>query len=58
MPILDVLGRQIGGVMTSEEFYKIIKERHAKVDWSNRASIHKYNEFVRELRKLVTEKQK
>jgi hypothetical protein len=44
--------------MTSEEFYKIIKERHAKVDWSNRASIHKYNEFVRELRKLVTEKQK
>ena len=41
--------------MTSEEYYKILKERYEKVDWSNRDSIHRYNEFARELRKLVKE---
>ena len=41
--------------MTSEQYYEVLKKRHAEVDWTSRESIHRYNEFARELRKLVRE---
>lgn len=41
--------------MTSEEYYEVLKKRHAQVNWNDRESVRRYNEFARELRKLVRE---
>ena len=35
--------------------YKICERLYAQVDWSNKESIHKYNEAVRQLHKLREE---
>ena len=37
--------------MTSQEYYKIIKERWEHVDKNNLKEIKAYNEFKRQLRK-------
>lgn len=36
--------------MTYEEYYKLLKEKHAQVDWNNLHEIKEYNEFARKLR--------
>ena len=37
--------------MTSQELYRKCEELFKKVDWTNRESIHEYNQAVRELHK-------
>ena len=39
--------------MTWEEYYKILKMKHAETNWNNLQSVREYNEFARELRKMV-----
>lgn len=43
--------------MTRQEMHKICEKLYAQVDWTNRESIHKYNEAVRQLRKLREEEE-
>lgn len=38
--------------MTIQQMYKECEKLYTQVDWSNKASIHRYNEAVRELRKM------
>lgn len=37
--------------MTQTEYYERLKERYAEVDWHDRESVRKYNEYWRKLRK-------
>ena len=39
--------------MTARQFYRECERLYCKVDWSNKDSIHQYNEKVRELRHLM-----
>lgn len=41
--------------MKREEYYKLLKEKYERTDWNNRESIKKYNEYARELRKMINE---
>lgn len=41
--------------MSSDEYYALLKKAHERVDWSNRDSIHAYNQYARELRKQMSE---
>ena len=41
--------------MSRDEYYELLKEAHAKVDWNNRDSIRAYNAYARELRKSMEE---
>lgn len=41
--------------MKREDYYKLLKEKHERTDWNNRESIKKYNEYARELRKMIDE---
>ena len=41
--------------MTRDEYYALLKEAYERVDWSNRDSIHAYNEYARELRRQMSE---
>lgn len=43
--------------MTIQQMYKECERLYAQVDWSNKASIHRYNEAVRELRKMREEEE-
>ncbi len=38
--------------MTSREMYKECERLYKETNWSNKESIHRYNEAVRELRKI------
>ena len=42
--------------MTREEYYELLKKKHQQTDWTNLESIRAYNEYVRELRKQLSEK--
>lgn len=44
--------------MTHDEYYALLMEAHERTDWSNRDSIHAYNEYARELRKQLAEEDK
>lgn len=37
--------------MTLDEYYELLKIKHAETDWSNLESIKAYNEYARQLRK-------
>lgn len=39
--------------MTQEEYYRALKEKHDRTDWSNLNEIKQYNEFARLLRSLM-----
>lgn len=39
--------------MTREEYYRALKEKHDRTDWSNLNEIKQYNEFARLLRGLM-----
>lgn len=39
--------------MTREQYYELLKKRHEQTDWNNRDSIRAYNEYARQLRKLL-----
>ncbi|WP_298029632.1 hypothetical protein [uncultured Dysosmobacter sp.] len=39
--------------MTRDDYYRILKEKHAKTDWNNLKSIKEYNRFRRMLQKLL-----
>lgn len=41
--------------MTAREMYRECERLYKQVDWSNKESIHRYNEKVRELRRLREE---
>ena len=41
--------------MTIQQMYKELEKLYCKVDWSNKESIHRYNEKAREYRKMVSE---
>lgn len=43
--------------MTVQQMYKQIERLYAQVDWSNKESIHRYNEAVRRLRKMREEEE-
>ena len=36
--------------MTEEEYWYLLKKRHAETDWDNLNSIRAYNEYARDLR--------
>ena len=39
--------------MTQEEYYKALKEKHDKTNWSNLNEVKQYNESARLLRILM-----
>ncbi len=41
--------------MTRKEYYELLKIKYAKTDWNDLASVKKYNEYARELRKQLDE---
>ena len=41
--------------MTTEEYYELLKKKHAETDWNNLESIKKYNEYARILRSMLEE---
>lgn len=41
--------------MTVQQMYKEIERLYAQVDWSNKESIHRYNEAVRKLHRMREE---
>lgn len=43
--------------MTRNEYYELLKAAHERTDWTNRNSIHAYNEYARELRKQMAEEE-
>lgn len=43
--------------MSKDKYYALLKEAHERTNWSNRDSIHAYNEYARELRKQMAEKE-
>lgn len=43
--------------MTYKQFREECARLYAQVDWNNKASIHQYNEAVRELRKMYEEEE-
>lgn len=44
--------------MTQEEYFNLIKEKEKSVNWKNKESIRKFNEFKRNLRSLMEFEQK
>ena len=42
-----------GAIMTTETYYKILKEKWEKVDKTDRDQIRAYNEYKRLLRQLI-----
>lgn len=41
--------------MSKDEYYELLKAAHERTDWHDRDSIHAYNEYAHELRKLMRE---
>lgn len=41
--------------MTREEYYELLKAKHALTDWNDLQSIKAYNEYARELRRQLEE---
>ena len=36
-----------------DEYYQLLKEKHSQTNWNDLTSIKEYNEYVRQLRKLL-----
>lgn len=43
--------------MARQQMYKELERLYQQVDWSDRESIHRYNEKAREYRKMVEEEE-
>lgn len=43
--------------MTRQQMYRQLEKLHSQVDWTNRQSIHQYNEKAREYRRMVAEEE-
>lgn len=43
--------------MTRQQMYRELERLYAQVDWSNKESIHRYNELAREYRHMVEEEE-
>lgn len=41
--------------MSRDEYYELLKAAHERTGWTDRDSIHAYNEYARELRKQMEE---
>lgn len=41
--------------MTRAEYYKLLEKKHKETDWKNLNSIKAYNEYARQMRKLIDE---
>lgn len=39
--------------MTREQYYELLKKRHEQTDWNDLESVKAYNEYARQLRKLL-----
>ena len=39
--------------MTKDEYYKLLAKKHKMTDWNNLKSIKQYNEYAKQLRKLL-----
>lgn len=39
--------------MTRAEYYAALAEKHKQTDWNNLDSVRAYNEYARQLRKLL-----
>lgn len=39
--------------MKSDEYYGLLKKKHEQTDWNSLASIKKYNEYARQLRREI-----
>ena len=39
--------------MSTEEYYSLLREKHAATDWNDRDSVREYNEYARSLRRLM-----
>jgi len=44
--------------MSSNEYYALLKEAYERTDWTDRNSIHAYNEYARKLRNQVEKEEK
>lgn len=42
---------------TKEIYYKLLEKKHAKTDWHSTESIKEYNEYRRNLRKLMEDEE-
>lgn len=43
--------------MTIEEYYRSVAERWEKIDQNNLEELHRFNEWKRQLRKTIDEKE-
>lgn len=43
--------------MTREEYYRLLKEKHEQTNWNNLESIKAYNEYARQLRHEMEDKE-
>lgn len=41
--------------MTLQEYYKMVADRWENIDKNNREALHRFNEWKRQLRKLIDE---
>ena len=41
--------------MTQAQYYKLLEEKYNQTDWNSLASIKAYNEYARQLRKMLAE---
>ena len=39
--------------MTRKEMYELLKAKKKATNWNNKESIHAYNEYARQLRKML-----
>jgi len=44
--------------MSSDEYYALLKAAHKRTDWTNRASIHAYNEYAHKLQDQMEKEEK
>ena len=43
--------------MTRQQMYRELEKLYAQTDWTDRESIHRYNEKAREYRRMVAEEE-
>ena len=43
--------------MTRQQMYRELERLYSNVDWSNKESIHRYNEHARAYRQMVAEEE-
>ena len=55
--LFSILGQKEDNPMSKDEYYALLKAAHERTDWHDRDSVHAYNEYARELRKQMAEKE-